>query len=247
MASSHVGIGLLLATSMMFGQGPGAATACGEIPDTDADGVADDVDNCPDVSNPDQVDTDHDGLGDVCDRDATVQFEAVVAEIDDPSGLMTDLITVGESWSGSYTWLVDTVDDNEDPAVGDYWHESAPYGLSINVGEATLLSDPNAVLFLVEVVNNGGSPTADRYALHSYHNMAEPSLGREATVGHISWQLDDPFLTALEDDSLPSGAPVLEDWQSFYGLEVELCAPDRGSPDPCFYRAQARAHVVEVW
>ena len=38
-------------------------------PDTDLDGVADDVDNCPLVSNADQADMDWDGTGDLCDDD----------------------------------------------------------------------------------------------------------------------------------------------------------------------------------
>jgi hypothetical protein len=37
--------------------------------DTDGDGVVDAVDNCPAVSNPDQLDTDGDGEGDACDAD----------------------------------------------------------------------------------------------------------------------------------------------------------------------------------
>ncbi len=36
--------------------------------DTDSDGLADTVDNCPDDSNPDQLDGDGDGRGDVCDN-----------------------------------------------------------------------------------------------------------------------------------------------------------------------------------
>jgi len=39
------------------------------VADGDSDGVADGVDNCPDVPNPFQNDTDGDGLGDLCDAD----------------------------------------------------------------------------------------------------------------------------------------------------------------------------------
>lgn len=37
------------------------------LSDSDGDGIADSVDNCPMVSNPDQSDTDGDGQGDACD------------------------------------------------------------------------------------------------------------------------------------------------------------------------------------
>ena len=41
----------------------------GERPDEDGDGVADRSDNCPAVSNVQQLDTDLDGMGDACDPD----------------------------------------------------------------------------------------------------------------------------------------------------------------------------------
>ena len=42
----------------------GMTTGC---PDSDSDGFLDSVDNCPTVANPDQADTDGDGIGDACD------------------------------------------------------------------------------------------------------------------------------------------------------------------------------------
>jgi hypothetical protein len=40
-----------------------------ECLDSDGDGTANEYDNCPDIYNPDQQDTDGDGLGDACDPD----------------------------------------------------------------------------------------------------------------------------------------------------------------------------------
>jgi hypothetical protein len=40
-----------------------------DVTDTDLDGVPNSQDNCPLIANPDQLDTDNDGLGDACDND----------------------------------------------------------------------------------------------------------------------------------------------------------------------------------
>jgi hypothetical protein len=45
--------------------------------DADSDGVPDELDNCPDVDNPDQADADGDGLGDMCDPDGDPDGDGV--------------------------------------------------------------------------------------------------------------------------------------------------------------------------
>ena len=42
---------------------------CSPEQDTDGDGVCDDYDNCTEIPNPAQTDTDDDGFGNVCDAD----------------------------------------------------------------------------------------------------------------------------------------------------------------------------------
>jgi hypothetical protein len=39
-----------------------------KYPDRDGDGIIDLEDNCPDVANPDQIDSDGDDIGDACDN-----------------------------------------------------------------------------------------------------------------------------------------------------------------------------------
>jgi len=43
--------------------------------DTDGDGIADNVDNCPAIANASQADADGDGVGDICDSSAVIDTD----------------------------------------------------------------------------------------------------------------------------------------------------------------------------
>ncbi|MGH2829465.1 MAG: thrombospondin type 3 repeat-containing protein [Actinomycetota bacterium] len=75
-AGDNFGMSVSIAADLSIGGAPGdddlgsnAGSAYFFALDTDEDGVPDNIDNCPTVSNPDQKDTDGDGQGDACDDD----------------------------------------------------------------------------------------------------------------------------------------------------------------------------------
>lgn len=85
--------------------------------DLDADGVVDIVDNCPDVYNPGQLDSDHDAMGDVCDsKPTTANYGSV---IDAPHN-ETRGITCGDCHSYSLWWQQSPVAASSSPSYAAF-------------------------------------------------------------------------------------------------------------------------------
>ena len=96
-------------------------------PDTDGDGVADDIDNCRLTPNPDQADTDGDGLGDACDN-CPETSNPDQSDLDgDGRGDACDPILVDSrrDWSATGTqgaggWYYGYYDFTQDPTPASY-------------------------------------------------------------------------------------------------------------------------------
>jgi len=162
------------------------------------------------------------GAGNLRAEIIEINITAEIAYIGDLDGLLNGQLGVGDILSGSYIYDSATPDSQPSaPAVGDYWHYSSPYGISLSGGGFTFQTDPDNVEFIVEIVNN--NPYDDGYLLLSYNNLP---LYDNVSVGHISWQLDDSTGTALSSDALPTTPPVLEDWDLDWGIRIRGGIPD---------------------
>src|SRR5262245_50515218 len=115
---------------------PGSGTRMGI--DRDEDGVLDGLDNCPDVANPDQLDTDGDLAGDVCDAD------------DDGDGLLD----VVETNTGVFVSASNT---GTDPLLADTDGDGAGDGVETGTGVWNGPSDRGTNPVLADTDGNGWS------------------------------------------------------------------------------------------
>jgi len=147
----------------------------------------------------------------------TIQIEGVVDNVWDEGNYLEGKIKPGNIITGFYTYESTTPDSSPaDPVVGHYYHHSPPAGISLTVGGFEFRTDPANVDFLVGIVNNNTSGN-DIYWIHSYNNL---DLSNGTSVDSISWQLNDPTGTVFSSDALPITSPVLENWESIYGLRL---------------------------
>lgn len=91
--------------------------------DGDDDGVADENDNCPETENPDQVDTDRDGLGNACDPYPYIHGEegppADSISVTQEGDRANDSFTDGENYNVSPPFIVEGEVNEPEGGSGD--------------------------------------------------------------------------------------------------------------------------------
>mgnify|MGYP002832825048 FL=1 len=104
------------------------------IPDFDNDGVLDNADNCVDIYNPEQIDTDLDNIGDDCDNCDNLNIfvdENIYGEIDSLNNFTIDIFDL--------LTLVDIITSNDIENCGFYIGDITNDGL-VNVFDVIALS-----------------------------------------------------------------------------------------------------------
>jgi hypothetical protein len=90
--------------------------------DVDGDGIADGVDNCPDIYNPDQNDSDDDGIGNICECDAANIDGVNPVNFKDFAVLALDWLMTGSGLDGDIN-RDDIVDPCDLAQVAQHWLE----------------------------------------------------------------------------------------------------------------------------
>jgi hypothetical protein len=133
----------------------------------------------------------------------TTEIEAVVDSVSDEGNYLEGKIKVGDIITGFYTY-----DSSVTRLPGErYEFDSPPSGVFLSVGGFDFETDPTSVDFEMGIGND--LSWGDTYFFISFNNLR---LSNGTLVDGISWSLEDPTGTALSSDTLPTSAPILDQW-----------------------------------
>ncbi len=247
----HVLIG---SSADQMGDGAGAIYYFGvAIVDTDGDGWRDDLDNCPFVPNQDQLNTDQDDVGDVCDADDDNDGEADLTD-----NCPIDANSLQEDNEGDDRGDVCDPDDDDDSLL-DEWEIR---GLTINgsgslaactpsdfcalpLFNALFRADPLRKDVFVEIdymaCTQGGCDEGDSHThrldedqialMESAFAIAPVDNGKGVALHlHVSEALRHHDLIAFDDEDRVLGGLSFDDIKLRAQVEGSACSGHLGNP-----------------
>ncbi|MEB8345731.1 thrombospondin type 3 repeat-containing protein [Flavobacteriaceae bacterium KMM 6898] len=164
--------------------------------DDDNDGINDDVDNCPLTGNANQLDTDNDGFGDVCDLDDDGDG---IADKDDNCPLIAN----ADQLDGDSDGIGDVCDsdlDNDGVPNGVDMCDNTPKDAVVNVDGCEIFSLPSNNF---QVLTTGESCISSNNGSITIGSLTSNDYTASLTGGSISMTAD--FTTEALFTDLPAG------------------------------------------
>lgn len=179
---------------------PNPEGPCPDNADDDGDGIPNDSDNCPNTVNPDQQDTDSDGIGDACasdtDNDGVADFEDNCPDTPNPDQNDSD----GDAIGGA----CDTVNNDGEDAYACGTAASATYKPFREHTGAQVSTDSGGLNCLLCSVNNPKN-LIDENVLNATRLNPNLNLGSEVAVTvsdtNTEYPPDNRIGVALAEDS----------------------------------------------
>ncbi|MDH4238221.1 MAG: PEP-CTERM sorting domain-containing protein [Phycisphaerae bacterium] len=140
----------------------------------------------------------------------TIEISGVVTSIRDLEDYPYDeIIKIGDTFSGTYTYDSATANSSSSPSRGSYKHDS-PYGFDVSLGGFEFITvESHLGEFNISVYNDHSLQNYDRLIIES--NLNSP-LSTGISVDRIAWSLYDSTHTAISSINLPTDAPDLHAW-----------------------------------
>jgi len=145
-----------------------------------------------------------------------IGFSGKITDVTSDESLFEGNVCIGDSFDGTYVYDSDGSDCwAVDEHNGKYCFRTEPYGISVNVGQFVIGSDPGKPEFCIKVRNDVDALKHDSFWITSENNIHNLPLGDRIELTYISWGMKDYSCTAISSDSLLKGPPNLSDWQIF--------------------------------
>jgi len=150
-----------------------------------------------------------------------IAINAEVTSVWENLGALEGRVNVGDLITGVYVYDSATPDSYPDSSknLGLYEHYTSPAGITLTIGGFVFMTDPANVDFSIYIIND--PPVAgglqEGYDIESRNNLPLPN---GVLVGGISLSLRNYAGDVLSSDTLPTTAPVLDDWDQGGELAV---------------------------